>query len=156
HGLALLRSGRRESLRAAIDALPSAVKRDNPAVLMIRGTLEYSAGNFDRAKQLADRAIERADPESHLFVELMRWRATLNCYEPREKALAWLERVTSSASERTMREIRGPVAILLAMTGELDRARADIAAVIEAAEKADDEPMLRAALSWAMSIEVNA
>ena len=156
HGLALLRSGRRDSLKGAIATLPSAVRRDRPLILMIRAALEYGDGNFERAKELADRAIERTDPGTPLFVELMRYRATLNCYEPREQAVAWLERVTSSASPATLREIRGPVAILLAMLGDTQRARADIAAVIADAEAAGDDAMLRAALTWAMSIEVNA
>jgi ATP/maltotriose-dependent transcriptional regulator MalT len=156
HGLALLQSGRRDSVRGAIARLPSRTRRENPAILMLRASLEHGGGNFSRAKALSDRAVEKADPASPAFVELVRLRAILKLYEPLEDATRWIEDIMGSASDDVRRELRGPHAIYLAMHGAIPEALAEIEAVISDAEKADQTPLLARAYTWAMTVYAHA
>jgi ATP/maltotriose-dependent transcriptional regulator MalT len=156
HGLALIQSGRRSSVRNAIASLPILSRRENPVVLMLRASLEHGAGNFSRAKALSDRALEKADRTSASFVELVRLRAILKLYEPLEDATQWIEDVMGSASDELRRELRGPHALYLAMNGAIPEALDQIAAVISDAEQADLTPLLARAYTWAMTVFAHA
>lgn len=156
HGLALLQSGHAASVKSAIAALPAAERREHPAILMLRASLEYGAGNLARAKQFADRALVLADRSSALFSDVMRWRATLSLYGSREDAKAWIDRVSRSAPRETVRELRGPYAIYLSMNGEAEEAVAQIEQLVAEAEESDESQPLRRAYSWAMSVHAYA
>jgi ATP/maltotriose-dependent transcriptional regulator MalT len=155
-GLALLQSGRRNSVRMAIANLPARDRRENPVILMLRASLEHGAGNFSRAKALSDRALEVADPAAPSFGELARLRAILKLYEPHEDASRWIEEFMGSASDDVRRELRGPYAIHLAMSDAIPEAISEIGVVIAEAEEADRTPDLARAYTWAMTVFAHA
>jgi len=152
HGLALLQSGRRNSVRRAIAGLPIRSRRENPAIVMLRAWVEHGNGNFSRATALADRALEKADRQSPGYAELLRLRAILKLYEPRDDARRWIERAIVSASAEEMNELRGPYAIHLAINGTIPDALAQMRAVIADAERSDLTPALARAYTWAMTV----
>ena len=66
-GFALFERGEAEALSAALDAIPDAVRNDDPAALGLRAMLEAGRGNVDVAESGFLAAIERAsDPDLRL------------------------------------------------------------------------------------------
>jgi LuxR family maltose regulon positive regulatory protein len=142
-GIALLERGEGETVAAAIDVIPGAVRSGNPALIGIRAMIDANRGRFDIAEAGFISAIDRAR-EVGLRVALVH-RYAIELVRQDRDCTQLLE--PYAADETLPSELRVPVLGTLATgyvrAGRIDDALATIRRATERQELIDDDRRAR-------------
>ncbi len=151
-GFVLLDAGCWTSVEAAIRALPQAVRRDDPIVVCLRAQLEAQTGALSRAHDLYERAFQIAESPA-LRACVSRYRALHLLNQGDAGGLAAIAPALDEGTEAERTDALGIHATALAMTGSIDRARAEILSALATAKTIDEDYLLARTLQRASYVE---
>jgi ATP/maltotriose-dependent transcriptional regulator MalT len=151
-GFVLLDAGCWASVEATIRALPQAVRRDDPIVVCLRAQLEAQTGALSRAHDLYERAFQIAQSPA-LRACVSRHRALHLLNQGDAGGLAAIAPALDVGTEAERTDALGIHATALAMTGSIDRARAEIRSALASAKAIDEDYLLARTLQRASYVE---
>ena len=140
-GFALIDDGRWESVEQALHGIAMDRRRSEPTLLGLRAALEAFHGSIERAEQLYVAGI-RASSDPELHSTLSRRLTLLYINLARPEALNIIESAVDEGSDASRADARSIHALALVVTGNLNDAKREVTAALEATSIGADDSLV--------------